>query len=311
MGELIAGNVIRRFDEYLRVRATRPTIHPAISAKLCSLDTPHNLIIYGRKSIGKYYLAMDMVRKFSPLDLQYEKMMPISYNKKTYTIRISDVHFEIDMQMLGTNSRLIWQSIFTAVLDIAQAAMTKSRTRFIMLKNFQDVSSEMYDLLLCYIDDRITKPANIYYIVITESISLLHNEMLDKFAIVQVPVPSEAALLRMNGDEVGLWKRPSAKISYNEYEVRIFQNLMQCIDGFTASRCVDLRNGIYDVLIYNLSPLNIIFRIMRHMMIGNDACRIAEVFFRLNDMMIEYNNNYRPIIHLERFVIYFVDVLGE
>ena len=312
MSKLIGGNVIRRFDEYIRVRAECPSLHPALRERLCGLESPQNIILYGRKSVGKYYLAMDMVRKFSTLNLQYEKMMPIQYNKKIYNIRISDVHFEIDMQMLGTNSRLIWQSIFAAVLDIVESAITKSRARFIMFKNFQDVSAEMYDLLLCYIDDRITKPANIYYIVITESISMFHNEMLNKFTIIQVPVPSEAALLRMNeADAVGIWKRPSATLSQYEYEVRIFKNIMQCVTGFSASSCIDLRNLIYDVLIYNMNPHNIMYSIMRCMMVGKDASRIDKAFFRLIHMMVEYNNNYRPIIHLERIIIYFVDVLGE
>ena len=307
----IAGNVIRRFDEYLRVRASQPALHPEIGAMIGGLDGPRNLIVYGRGSIGKYYLAMDMIRAFSPLDLHYEKMMPIQYNKKTYNVRISDVHFEIDMQMLGTNSRLIWQNIFAAVLDIVEAAMTKARARFIMLKNFQDVSSEMYELLLCYIGDRITKPANIYYVVITEGVSFIHNELLEKFTVVQVPVPSEGALACMNeGAAAGVWRRPSAAEARYAHEDLIFGSLARCVDGFAADRCVALRNIIYDVLIYNIPPAKVLFRLMRHMMAGKAAARVDRAFFRLPHMMAEYNNNYRPIIHLERIIIYFVDVLA-
>ena len=310
MSKLIAGNVIRRFDDYLRVRASQPALHPELSARLSALAAPRNLVIYGRGSVGKYYLALDAVRKFSPLGLQYEKMMPIQHNKKTYTVRMSDVHFEVDVQMLGTNSRLIWQTIFAAVLDIVETSITHTRARFIMLKNFQDVSAEMYELLLCYIDDRITKPANIQYIIVSEGISFFHDDLLNKFEIVHVPVPSEAALAGMNEAPAGLWQRPSAKVAPHVYEVRILESLVRCVDGFAAERCVDLRNILYDVLIYNIHPTRVAFGMMKQMMAGKGASRVDRVFFALNRMMAEYNNNYRPIIHLERFVLFLVDVLA-
>ena len=44
--------------------------------------------------------------------LKYERKMKFNFqNKREFLIKISDIHFEIDMELLGCNAKLLWLSL--------------------------------------------------------------------------------------------------------------------------------------------------------------------------------------------------------
>ena len=45
----------------------------------------------------------------------FQKNIPTLKNK-IYTIKISDIHFEIDMELLGCNAKILWNDIFKSIL---------------------------------------------------------------------------------------------------------------------------------------------------------------------------------------------------
>ena len=36
------------------------------------------------------------------------------HKKKQYTFKISDIHFEIDMELLGCNAKVLWNEVYKA-----------------------------------------------------------------------------------------------------------------------------------------------------------------------------------------------------
>ena len=55
-----------------------------------------------------------------------KKPVIASTNEKqcfSMTYRISDIHFEIDMSLLGCNSKQVWHELYLQMVDIAQARM--------------------------------------------------------------------------------------------------------------------------------------------------------------------------------------------
>ena len=78
-----------------------------------------NLIFYGPPGTGKYTQALYSIEKYSPSALKYERKINISVQKKQqYLFNISDIHFEIDMDLLGCNARIVWNDIYHHILDI-------------------------------------------------------------------------------------------------------------------------------------------------------------------------------------------------
>ena len=58
-------------------------------------------------------MFINIIKEFSQSNLKYERKINITTLKnKLYIIKISDIHFEIDMDLLGCNAKLLWNDIF-------------------------------------------------------------------------------------------------------------------------------------------------------------------------------------------------------
>jgi hypothetical protein len=92
--------------------------------------------------------------------------MNIVYNKDNYCYKISDVHFEIDMETLGCNARLLWTEIFSHIEDVVSSRQNKFG--IILCKNFHTIHSELLENFYSYMQ-RNGKMQNLYFYIISES----------------------------------------------------------------------------------------------------------------------------------------------
>ena len=122
----------------------------------------HNVILYGKSGIGKYTQSLKIIRKYSPTSLKYEKRMRVEVSKVEYIVRMSDVHFEVDMSLLGCNAKLVWNDIYNQIVDIISSRSLKAG--IIMCKNMQCINSDLLDILYSYIQKDIMSK-NIYVFV--------------------------------------------------------------------------------------------------------------------------------------------------
>ena len=94
-----------------------------------------NLIFFGPSGTGKYSQALFAIKKYSSSNLKYERKIIINTDKKReYSFKASDIHFEIDMDLLGCNARILWNEIYYHILDIISAR--SSHSGIIICKNF-------------------------------------------------------------------------------------------------------------------------------------------------------------------------------
>ena len=98
------------FEDYIKSNKEL-SLHPKLSKQYddifpkCLKDLK-NVIFYGSKGVGKYTQMLAAIKRYSPSELKYEKKISVSFNKSIYFFKISDIHFEIDMSILGCNSKL-------------------------------------------------------------------------------------------------------------------------------------------------------------------------------------------------------------
>jgi hypothetical protein len=59
-------------------------------------------IIYGPENSLKYTTAVNMIKPYSKSGLKYKRKFEIDIDDKKY-FNMSDIHFEIDFELLGTN----------------------------------------------------------------------------------------------------------------------------------------------------------------------------------------------------------------
>ena len=108
----------KHFDDYIHDINLHPEIKDYIDRIPNNVKEFKNLIIYGGSGVGKYTQMINIVKKYSLSELKYEKKISINCNKILYYFKISDIHYEIDMSLLGCQSKILWNEIFLQILEV-------------------------------------------------------------------------------------------------------------------------------------------------------------------------------------------------
>jgi hypothetical protein len=145
-----------------------------------------NLILYAPPKSGKYTQALSIISKFSESNLKYEKKLLIesgNKNMENYIIKMSDIHFEVDFDLLGCNSKHLWNCIYTQIIEIASSNLKINY--FILCKNFQNINIETLNVFYSYLQKTFYK-INISFIILTTSISFIPYNISNLF--IKIPI---------------------------------------------------------------------------------------------------------------------------
>ena len=160
--------------------------------------TPQDIIVYGSSGVGKYTHVLSMLRPYSPSGLKHDKKIKASTDKQSYTYRISDIHYEVDMSLLGCNSKIIWHEIYSQIVDIV--TIKPEKMGFIVCKNFHAIHNELLEIFYSYMQQHCygyegkSREVQIYFILITEHVSFLPNPLLEHCHIVRIPRPTRQVI---------------------------------------------------------------------------------------------------------------------
>lgn len=180
------------FDDYLVSNQTTP-LHPKIekifkNALPEKVESLKNIILYGPKGVGKYTQALHSIKKYSNSELKYEKRLTINSNKENFIIKMSDIHFEVDMSLLGCNSKVLWNDIYNQITDVV--SMRSDTTGIILCKYFHKIHSELLDIFYSYMHSQSFNKIKLFFIIITEHISFIPDNILNNSQIISIPRPS-------------------------------------------------------------------------------------------------------------------------
>ena len=181
------------FEDYINAVNSK-NMHPELSSIYNNIthkiENIKNLIFYGPSGVGKYSQVLLLLKKFSPSNLKYENRILATTEKNEYRYKISDIHYEIDMSLLGCNSKIIWHEIFCQINDII--SMKQNKFGFIVCKNFHLIHSELLEIFYSYIQQVNNTSANIKikFIFLLEHISFLPNKILNVCDIINVKRPN-------------------------------------------------------------------------------------------------------------------------
>ena len=291
------------------------TLHPklkTIYSKLPeNIDDLPNLIFYGPSGAGKYSQALSVINKYSSTNLKYEKKLVLQLSKQTFNIKISDTHFEVDMELLGCNSKNNWNEIYSKILDIIESS--KIRKGIILCKNFHSINNELLDVFYSYTQYN----PDIKYVFLTTELSFIPDIILNKCIIINVPMYSKS-LLKKN---LKCKKTESSNIKYIKGELTelddmykpIYDRLLNTIKDYNSLSYSELREIIYDILIYKNDINDVIWYVINELINCGllKTEKLGDVLFKTIQFFQLYNNNYRPIYHLENYFYYLVIVVHE
>jgi hypothetical protein len=355
------------YDEYVR-EVERLSLQPNVKKIISSFPTDitelPNIIFYGPSGIGKYSHALYMISKYSPSRMKYEKRMAVSYNKDTFFIKISDVHFEVDMALLGCNSKHIWNEIYNQINDIVSSR--PNTTAFIMCKNFQKIHSELLETFYSYMHND-NEFVCLKFILVTDHVSFIPDNVIQRCkmipfkrptmnaynkclfgeavptaavaavgskGVIEAPLSRKMAVPHVNSaptttshlDAYQVIKKTPIRIT-SKFELDKITNIKALKANITelivpheniCNSLIDiilspsshlkfdaLRDILYDLLIYDINIQECVWFIMEKL-IKTGALQpeyMDDIMIKMFVFFQYFNNNYRPIYHLENFIL--------
>ncbi len=314
------------FDEYL-ISHEKKNLHPKLAKDVFSKlpndisDLP-NMIFYGPKGIGKYTQVLSVLKRYSPSKLKYEKKLQVNYQSKNqYYYKISDIHIEVDMALLGCNAKLLWNEIYNQLIDIACTKCTKMF--IIVCKNFQEIHSELLDNFYSYMQTAKYLSIKLVYFIVTDQISFIPDNIVNMSKIISIGRPNKTGYTKcitgkiptnFNINDITNIKNLSSKITQlmNPHEVTCNKILHLMYNYKDLMTFAHMRELCYDIFIYNLDIYECVWYILKNIVNDNKIKNndIHNILVKTFSFFKYYNNNYRPIYHLENYVLYLISVIN-
>ena len=353
--------------EYIAA-SKRVDMHPEL--KCCDDMTPvslnefGNIIFYGPSGVGKYTQFLRFVEKYSLNCLKTERMTAMT-EKQKYEYHISDIHYEIDLALLGCESKKLWNECFFQIVDIVSAK--KSKCGIILCKNFQSIHSELLDVFYSYMQHCRALSIHITFAILTEHVSFIPNRILQCCKMIPVKRPvvelynaACSSGIRSEDGSVKSYKtflnniHPSSRVSgftplkiYNELTKSVpsietsdivpeyllnmkemhylsklssppkdvfnivCDNIIVKMTQHETLDIISMRDNLYDILLYGLDVTECIWYILYYFVesdifVDEMGTELSEIMDKIDSFLKYYNNNYRPIYHLESIFIYLI-----
>lgn len=167
------------------------------------------------------------------------------------------------------------------------------------------------------------KNINLTYIILTEQVSFIPNNILKRSITIPVKRPTKNSYSKCTGKilpkNIEVKKICNIKIlKAQTYEIMNSQDnyanqLIDIIEKYQEKQFIDIRNTIYNFFIYGIDISESLWMVIDYFIkkkklnkdnIDSILCRLY-IFFKY------YNNNYRPIYHLESIIYYLINIIHE
>jgi DNA polymerase III delta prime subunit len=319
------------FEEYVS-SVNKENLHPKLT-KIYNqfpdnINKLNNLIFYGPSGTGKYSQMLYSIKKYSPSELKYEKKISIIFNKETYYLKISDIHFEVDLSILGCNSKLLWHEIYEQIIDIIYSSSScslKQKVGIIVCKEFHNINNELLETFYSYIQNNHihTFPIKIKFIFLTENISFIPDNILSCCQIINISRPTKLmyskCINRTLTSDIKLQdiiniKNLQLNIHHNDINKqykKICDKIINELINVNELQFIKFRDFIYELFIYNLDINEciwyIIYDLIEKKYIKKES--LSELLLKVCNFFKYYNNNYRPIYHLESILFYLASII--
>ena len=220
------------------------------------------------------------------------------------------------MSLLGCQSRLLWNEIYYQILDVISTKNNKSG--IIVCKYFHEIHHDLLDSFYSYMQTLNQKTLILKFIIITEQISFIPDNILKCCKIISIPRPSKLlynkCLLNKLDKNVNLYDISNIKniqtsnfVLMKPYEL-ICDKIINELKHANNINFSYFRDLLYEIFIYNLDINECIWFILLDLFKNNNINNkyISNILIRTFTFLQYYNNNYRPIYHLENYLLYLV-----
>ena len=220
------------------------------------------------------------------------------------------------MSLLGCNSKLLWNQVYNQIIDIILAK--SENIGIIVCKNFQDIHSELLEIFYNYMQTRSNNYIDLKFIIISEEISFIPSNIINRCFLISVPRPTRSIYNKclknkvkkdIPLNEITNMKNiiASVKQLMRPYEI-ICIKIIELMLDINNLKFGQLREQLYDIFIYNLDITDCMFFILEYLILNNKikSTDMNKILLKTVSFLQYFNNNYRPIYHLESYILYLI-----
>ena len=200
------------------------------------------------------------------------------------------------------------------MIDIVSAKSEKSG--IIVCKYFNEIHSELLENFYSYMQKNNALSINLKFIIITEHISFIPDNILNCCEIINVSRPSKATYTKYLKTKLptNLEVKSITNIKnlhlFNEdimlhYKI-ICNKIINSIININDLNFQKFRDLLYDIFIYNLDITECIWYILSSLIEKKliKKQHLTGIMIKTYCFFQYYNNNYRPIYHLENYLFF-------
>tara|TARA_A100001011_G_scaffold114829_1_gene121487 strand:- start:740 stop:1561 length:822 start_codon:yes stop_codon:yes gene_type:complete len=243
----------------------------------------NNIVVYGNNIINNYGFSLLKLKNVSKSNLKYSRRIAINYNGEDILFNISDVHFEVDFDLLGVNQYNIFITLFH---HIQENLISDKQIFYVLCLNFQEIKLELMNIFYSFMGE-----TKIRFIILTTQISFICEKIL------------QSSLIKKVKGEI-LYKSIGQQENIDKLTKMIIQNNVSLFS---------LREQLYSFLTLNYKIhdcfAKVVFKLIEIQYINDQNINL--VLKTYNEFTEKYNNNYRPIYHLESFILFLINLKNK
>jgi hypothetical protein len=214
------------------------------------------------------------------------------------------------MELLGCNAKVLFNEVYNHIIDIFSTR--SNEVNYIICKNFHCIHSELLDIFYSYMQ-RSFKKNPVKFILITESVSFIPDNIIECCEVINIPRPSRTAYNTCLGKRLpsglNLSELENIKNIKDDLELvdmykTICEKIIFHIDSDNIAKWSEFRDNIYEIFTYNVDVHKCVWYILSHILCiykELDNCKIMDNTY---SFLKYFNNNYRPIYHLEWYFLF-------
>uniref|UniRef100_A0AB39JC77 Uncharacterized protein n=1 Tax=Florenciella sp. virus SA2 TaxID=3240092 RepID=A0AB39JC77_9VIRU len=248
------------------------------------IEKNKNIIIYSSNNLWNYYYSLNLLKHKSKSNLKYSRKIVFNYNSNDLFFNISDIHIEIDFELLGVNEYGIFIDFFNHIKD---NIVLNNKTYYILCLNFQNIKKELLEVFYIFMNHN-----NIHFIFLTNQISFIHNNIL-KISIVK--------------------KLYNPPLLYENQSQQDYLNKLISIIVKKDPCLFEIREIIYNILVFNYNIYES-FQLIIDKLIKQNYIEMSDlnnVMKEYTQFICKYNNNYRSIFHIESFILVLINLKNK
>ena len=249
------------------------------------------------------------------------------------------------------NPKNLFNNIYNSIIDNVE--LNKNKFGYILCKNFHNINEELLDIFYSYMQKIINSNIKIKFILITCHLSFIPYNIINKCKTLYFSKLSKSNILKLcntknkkfinnlsNNDCKALINNVSNLVIYKnqiftcnyERNIILHKNISDNVLNHLLCKKLDfynLRNDLYNILIYNLNINDCIIYILKKIIKNLENNQennlennlenneennninkgkinkfLSSIYFKTCEFYKNYNNNYRPIFHLESYFIF-------